>query len=123
MLCKQSTVYIAQNQQLHPTYTTHLNSLSLPHTHTNTRSGTGIFPPATAAFVALFNALSATAKLWLATKAGGRVPRAALRVLLPAAGALFTVGECRAGLCVCMRGAHATQHTRPMCRRTCRLGS
>jgi hypothetical protein len=70
---------------------------STPLPHSRTDSGAGIFPPATAAFVAVFNFAGTTAKLWLAARAGGRVAPERMRMILPVAGLLFALGGCRGG--------------------------
>jgi hypothetical protein len=56
------------------------------------RSGTGIFPAPTAAFVAAFNFLGTSLKLWLAARAGGEARPETMRRVLPVAVALFALG-------------------------------
>ncbi|GBF96591.1 hypothetical protein Rsub_09337 [Raphidocelis subcapitata] len=55
--------------------------------------GTGIFTAPTAAFVALFNFATATAKLWLAARAGPGVPPEVMRAVLGLATAVFAAGS------------------------------
>lgn len=66
---------------------------ALRHVFWKYRVGEGLFPPATAAFVAAFNALAAAAKLWLAVRAGRSIGPTTFGRVLPLAAGLFALGS------------------------------
>lgn len=81
------------------------------------RSGTGVFPPGTAAFVAVFNFATTTAKLWLAARAGPNVPPGAMRAVVGLAATVFVAGARAAGAAAVSFLVYATaacrHHTLP----------
>ncbi|KAI8462313.1 MAG: hypothetical protein J3K34DRAFT_449131 [Monoraphidium minutum] len=66
---------------------------ALRHIFWKLKIGQAVFPAPTATFVAAFNFIAATAKLWLAAHAGRRAAPETFKVVLPLAAALFALGS------------------------------